>query len=145
MFAPHPALPGEDEIQVTRAWSRATVGDGGNGVVYLTIENTSAQVERIVAVSTPVAKRASVHETVHRDGMMQMVPTPSLEIAPASRLELKPGGLHVMLMGLRAPIVQGSRFPLTIRFERAGLVRVEVVAGSVGALDAPDPSDAGEQ
>jgi copper(I)-binding protein len=144
-FAPPTALAGENEIRVTRAWSRATVGSGGNGVVYLTIENTSGQVERIAAVSTPVAVRASVHETVRRDGMMQMLPTPNLEIAPASRLELKPGGLHVMLMGLRAPIVQGSRFPLTIRFERAGVVEVEVVAGSVGALDAPDPSDTGQE
>ena len=144
-IAATPALAEGSGIQVTHAWSRATVGSGGNGVVYLTIENTGAQVERIVAVSTPVARRASVHETVRRDGMMQMLPTPDLEIAPESRLELKPGGLHVMLMGLHGPIVQGSRFPLMIRFERAGVVQVEVVAGSVGALEPPDPSDAAEE
>ncbi len=124
-------------IQVTEAWSRATVGTGA-GVIYLTIENTGAQAERVVSASTPIAKRASLHETVRKDGTMQMRPAKNLEIAPGSQLVFAPGGLHVMLMGLESPIAEGSRFVLTLRFEHAGAVDVEVIAGGMGALGPPN-------
>lgn len=137
-LALQPAFAGSAEIQITRAWSRASVGSGGNGVVYLTIENTGTQIERVVSVATPIAKHASLHKTVEEDGMVRMLPVPNLEIAPTSWIVFEPGGLHVMLMGLRAPIEAGSRFPLTVRFEKVGPIETEVVAGSVGALAYPD-------
>lgn len=127
------------DIAVSRAWSRATVGKGAPGVAYFTIENRSAESDRILSVSSPVAARASVHRTVREGGMMQMRPAANLLIAPASRVAFEPGGLHVMLMGLREALVSGRRFSLTIRFEKAGELEVDVAVAGVGAVGPPDP------
>ncbi|MCP4004257.1 MAG: copper chaperone PCu(A)C [bacterium] len=132
-------------ILVAKAWSRETVGSGGAGIVYLTIENRGTHTERIVSLSTPVAAQASVHETVHSGGMVEMNSRPDLEIPPGSHVSFEPGGLHVMLMGLHAPLARGSRFPLTIQFERAGSIQVEVQTGSIGAAGHPDASDANDR
>lgn len=129
-----PASAGEGQLEVTNAWSRATVGSSAPGVVYLTIENHSPQADRLLSLSTPIARHASLHETVREGGMMHMRPVEHLEIPPRASVSFEPGGLHVMLMNLRSGIEAGDHFRLTIRFEKRGAVEVDVVAGSVGAL-----------
>ena len=128
------ANAGEGQLEVTGAWSRATVGSSAPGVVYLTIENHSPQADRLLSLSTPIARHASLHQTIREGGMMHMRSVEQLEIPPGSSVSFEPGGLHVMLMGLRSSIEAGDHFPLTIRFEKRGAVEVDVAAGTVGAL-----------
>lgn len=120
-------------IEIEAPWSRASIGAGGNGVVYLTLTNRGDAEDRLLGVDTPVARSASVHETVMHGGHMSMEPLEVLVIAPGERVELRPSGLHIMLMGLRAPLVEGETFALTLRFERAGEREVEVRVEKMGA------------
>ena len=69
-----------------------------------------------------------------RDGdVMRMRPVQDIVIAPGQTVELRPGGLHIMMIGLSAAMNQGSRVPLTLRFERAGEVQVELAVEAAGA------------
>jgi copper(I)-binding protein len=69
-----------------------------------------------------------------------MRPVEAIEVTPGAPIVLQPGGLHVMLIGLKAPLKEGERFPLTLTFERAGTIEVEVVVEKLGAMG-PDHMD----
>ena len=130
----HAAADGRvGELEIERPWARATPTSARNGVAYMTIRNRGSQPDHLVEVVTPVAQSASVHETVKRDGMMTMRPVARLTIGPGQSAVLEPGGLHIMLMGLRAPLEKGRSFPLTLRFERAGAIELEITAAGIGA------------
>lgn len=118
------------------AWVRATPPGSRVAAVYLRLDNQGTTADRLLSVATPVAERAEVHETVYEGGVARMRRVEVLEIAATGTLSLAPGGRHLMLLGLDAPLVAGARVPLTLRFEHAGELAVEatVVAG-----DATDP------
>ena len=122
------------DSRVERPWARATVGSGGNGVVYLKLSNHGEEIDRLISVSTPIAENASVHETLERSGMISMRPAGVIEIAIGGTRILEPGGLHIMLMGLNTPIREGDVFPLTVTFEKAGPVEIQVAAEGIGAM-----------
>lgn len=131
---PYAAADGRvSEIEIERPWARATPTAARNGVAYMTIHNRGSEADQLVSVETPVAKSASVHETVRHDGMMTMRPVARLTIGPGRSAVLEPGGLHIMLMGLRAPLEKGQTFPLTLQFERAGAIELQLIAAGIGA------------
>jgi copper(I)-binding protein len=136
------ALAGEvtmlGPLEIDTPWARATVGAGRPSAAYLTIRNTGEQPDRLVAVETPVAARVDVHEMAEEGGTMKMRPAEPLEIPPGGEVRLEPGGLHIMLMQLRAPLVQGGEVPLTLVFEQAGEVTVMAPVGAIGASGPPD-------
>jgi copper(I)-binding protein len=68
---------------------------------------------------------------------MSMAAVPDLALPPGETVTLAPGRLHLMLFGVRQPLNPGNRFPLTLRFERAGTAQVQVVVGGAGAILAP--------
>jgi hypothetical protein len=76
---------------------------------------------------------ADAHETKAEGGVMKMRPLDKPEIAPGQALEFKPGGAHVMLMGLKHPLKEGESFPLVLTFEKAGTVSVAVKVERAGA------------
>jgi copper(I)-binding protein len=121
------------ELEIERPWARATPTSARNGVAYMTIRNRGSETDRLVSVETPVAESATVHETVKHEGMMTMRTVARLAIGPGQSAVLEPGGLHIMLMGLRAPLEKGQTFALTLRFERAGAIEVELKAAAIGA------------
>lgn len=121
------------ELEIERPWARATPTAARNGVAYMTIRNRGSEADQLVSVKTPVAESASVHETVKHDGMMTMRPVARLVIDPGKSAVLEPGGLHIMLMGLHEPLERGQTFSLTLRFERAGAIEVELSAAAIGA------------
>ena len=122
------------DIAVSDPWSRATVGTARNGVVYLTITNRGGAADRLVAASAAVAGTASLHRSAMEGGVMTMRPVNGIAIAPGETAALKPGGLHIMLMGLARPLREGEMFPADLVFERAGTLRVRVMVGKAGAL-----------
>ena len=122
VLAPVPALvsAGEDALDVTGAWARPS-GGAPVSAVYLTIANAGDAPERLVAVRTPAARSAQLHETVHDGEVMRMRHRPEgFSIAPGGERVLAPGGAHVMLMGLAAPLVAGDALELTLVFEPSG-------------------------
>jgi len=114
-------------LHIQQPWSRPTVAAVPVGVVYVDLKNNGTKMERLLSASTQVAERVELHTSVMEGEMMRMRPINVVEIAPMSSAELKPGGMHMMLMGLRQPLVQGQTFALNLVFERAGAVTVNVL------------------
>jgi hypothetical protein len=125
------ALAQTNQLEVTNAWARATPAKAENGVAYLTIRSPTA--DRLVSASSPVAKKAELH-TMSMEGMvMKMSPMAGLDIPAGQSVTLKPGGEHIMLMGLNGPLRKGQSFPLTLTFEKAGAREVNVAVEKPGA------------
>ena len=130
------ALAGDATIgpmKVEHAWARASAGPA-NGAAYLTITNTGATADRLIAASGDVSKTAQLHNHINEGGVMKMRPVAAIEVAPGQTVTLAPGGYHIMLMGLKAPLKQGDSFPLTLSFEKAGAGQVQVDVQAAGAM-----------
>lgn len=121
-------------MTVTQAWARATPGNVKTGAIYLTATNNGASADRLIGASSPAAEKAELHEMSMDNGIMKMRPVKSLAIAPGKSLVLKPGGYHVMLTGLKAPLKEGDTVPLTLQFEKAGAIAVTAQIAKVGAM-----------
>lgn len=121
-------------LTIVQPWSRATPGGAGVGAGYLKITNTGNERDRLVGGSAAVAERFELHQTVVSDGVARMrTLEDGLEIRPGETVELRPGGVHIMLVNLKGPLREGSRFSGTLTFERAGTTRVEFVVQGLGA------------
>ena len=123
-------------IAVTDVWARATPGKAENGAAYLTIESPTA--DRLTGVSTPVAKTAELHMMTMggatNGGVMRMRPLDGVDLPAGRKITLKPGGAHIMLVGLHQPLRPGESFPLTLHFEKAGDSEVTVAIVKAGAM-----------
>lgn len=127
-------------IHIEHPWARATPPGAPNGAGYLVIENRGGQPEQLISATSPVAAKVELHQSRESDGMARMVKTGlPYTLAPGESLKLAPGGHHLMLMGLTAPLVAGEPVPLTLEFEHAGTVEVEL---SVRGLDHQGPKQA---
>jgi len=113
-------------LSVDQVWSRAMPPTAPTGAVYFTLQNPGDQTDRLVAVHTPRAKKAELHTHVHEGELMRMKQIDSVEVPANGKVEFKPGGSHVMLFELSEPLVAGEQFPLTLKFEHAGEVTVNV-------------------
>jgi periplasmic copper chaperone A len=114
------------EIEIHDAWARASLGQMRSGAAYLTLEVTGDRVERLIAAASPIAEKATLHTHVMDGDIARMRPVAAIEIAPGAPTVLEPGGLHIMLSGLERRLVEGETFPLSLTFERAGTVAIEV-------------------
>lgn len=121
-------------LRVEHPWARASIGPAKTGAAYLTVFNLGEEVDRLIAVETPAAKRAELHTHLVEDGIMKMRPVEAIEVAPGEPAVLRPGGLHVMMMGLVAPLEEGTTFPLTLTFEKAGSITIETVVDEATAM-----------
>src|SRR5690349_20044250 len=111
-------------VRIDRVWSRTTPSGAKAAAVYMTL--TSSAPDRLVGASTPVAASATTHSSASEGGVMRMRAVDAIPLDPDKPVELAPGGLHVMLEGLKQPLKEGHSFPLTLRFEHAGEKRVDV-------------------
>jgi copper(I)-binding protein len=125
-------------IEISHAWARATAANAKTGAAYLTIANKGGGDDRLVAVSGPVAAKAELHVTSMDNGVMKMRPLQAVDVKAGATAELKPGGMHIMLIGLAAPLKVGQSFPLTLTFEKAGTIPVTVTVEKAGAMEMPD-------
>ena len=131
-------LPGVCEgLQISEAWSRATV-EGRMGAVYATIENTSDRPIRIEGIKTSVAMMAQVHESYLDNGMMRMRHIEQFTIPAGEVRKLAPGGLHIMLMRLPKPLVEGTTFETKFELDSGDDLGVPVVVGSMGQMSRPE-------
>ncbi len=115
-------------IEIQEAWSRSTPEES-SGVAYMTIVNNGDTSDKLVAGKSPVAVFCELHETsVDENGVMRMrgVKGGSIEIPAHASAKLEPAGLHVMLIDLEEPLKPDTVFPLTLKFEKAGEITVNV-------------------
>jgi periplasmic copper chaperone A len=120
--------------RVEDAWARPTVAGQTAGGGFLKI--TSPTADRLLAAGSPVAKTVELHSMQMQGDVMQMRQVPAIDIPAGKTVELKPGGLHVMFIGLTQTLTDGATFPLTLRFEKAGEVKVDVKVTTKAAAPA---------
>jgi copper(I)-binding protein len=106
-------------IMIDAAWSRATPKGSNIGAGFLTITNRSHAPDRLLGGTSSIG-RVEIHEMKMNSGVMQMRQLKNLVIPAGGAVELKPGGLHIMFMNLKAPLVEGQAFKTTLNFEKAG-------------------------
>ncbi len=112
--------------QVQQPWARASAGNAANGAAYMTISNPAHDADRLVSAASPAARTVELHTHLMDNGVMRMRQVQAIEVNHGEPAVLRPGGLHVMLIGLNAPLREGTSFPLTLRFERGGETTVQV-------------------
>ena len=125
-------------IEVREIFARATIGQATSGVVYLTIVNHASGPDRLMSASTPVAARTDLHMTVRDGDVVRMRRLETIDIEAGGTVTFEPGGAHVMLSGLEAPLREGESFELTLEFEAAGPVTLEVPVKSIAARSADE-------
>ena len=122
------------DLVLDHAWARATPGGAKVGGGYLTIENKGATPDRLIDGSSPAAGKVEVHEMAMNSGVMTMRPVKGgLSIPPGQSVTLAPGGYHIMLMELKAPLKKGDKVPVALNFEKAGEVKVTLDIEGIGA------------
>lgn len=141
LFAPLAAAAAEVEVEA--AWARASAGPARAGAVYVALVNRGAAAA-LVGVETPAAERAELHTHVMDGDVARMRRLEEVALPAGGRVAFAPGGLHVMLSGLAAPLVEGAEFPLTLRFADGDSRTVAVRVGGVAA-HAPPPERGAEE
>lgn len=131
-------------IEVREAWVRATTpgGHGGHGTMstpseggmegmsstsaaYLTLINHGSAADRLLSVESDIAEVLEIHESLVQNDIMTMRTVPFIEIPPGQTVALKPGGLHIMLIGIKTPLNPGDKVTLRLLFEKAGAIAVQ--------------------
>ena len=125
--------PAGPQIKIEDAWARSSPLAAGNGSVYLTIENGGNEADALIGVSAAVSEAAEIHEMMMEGDVMKMRPVAGqrLEIPAGGKVELKPGGLHIMLLELKEKLEIGQTVELTLKFEKTGeqTVTAEIRSG----------------
>ena len=116
---------GDPDIQLGNAWARPTRGDAP-GAVYVAINNKGEADDRLTGAFTDHAALAMVHQNELVDGIARMRMAGEINIPAGSRIEMVPGGTHIMLEGLRAPLRTGDSFELVLKFRKSGDRKVTV-------------------
>ena len=135
-------------ISIEKPFSRATPGGAKVGAGYMTIVNKGTAADRLVSAASPAADKVEIHEMSMQDNVMKMRELPGgLPIEAGKSVSLAPGGYHLMLMGLKAPLKQGDKVPVTLTFAKAGKVEVMldvqgIAAQKPGGMSMP-PNDSG--
>lgn len=123
------------KVMVKNPWARASIGK--NGAAYVTVINPGKSADSLIGASAPVAKRVELHTHKNDNGIMRMRHVRSIPVPANGTVTLQPGGHHIMMMGLTKKLKKGEIFPLTLTFENAGKVTVDVKIGHAGALGNP--------
>lgn len=122
------------KLEIGQPWARATPPGARTGGGFLTVTNEGGTPDRLVGVASPIADRVEIHEMKVIDDVMKMRPVPEgVEIPAGETVEIKPGSLHIMFVDLTGPIEQGAPVPVTLTFQNAGSIDVEMVVTPPGA------------
>ncbi|WP_027909972.1 copper chaperone PCu(A)C [Pseudomonas sp. URMO17WK12:I4] len=114
------------QLHIDHPWSREMPPVAPTAAAYFVVHNKGDAYDRLLTVETPVAGKAEIHEHAHVNGMMKMQQVQNVVIPAGGEVKFAPMGYHVMLFNLKQQAQAGDRFPLTLTFEKAGPVTVEV-------------------
>lgn len=121
-------------LEISGGFFRAAPMAGGNGAGFVTIHSTGPA-DVLLAFSTPACERPELHTHIHEDGIMKMRQVPSIEVPAGGNAVLQPGGLHLMCIGLTAKLAMGDLVPVTLEFQNAGKVEVNLPVKGPGAMN----------
>ncbi|MGQ7959561.1 copper chaperone PCu(A)C [Pseudomonas sp. SP16.1] len=127
------------QLQIDHPWSREMPPVAPTAAAYFVVRNQGGEADRLLGASTPVAGKAELHEHLHADGVMKMQQVQDVTIPAGGEVRFEPMGYHVMLFELKQQARDGERFALTLNFEKAGEVEVEVAVQK----DAPQGHEQG--
>jgi len=131
-----PALAQELPIRIADPKARPTA-PGGTGVVYMTVINHADADDDLTGMSTPIADKAEMHRSVTKNGVTSMEAVADLPIKAHGNAAFEPGGLHIMLTGLKQPLKVGDSFPLQLRFAKVGAITVTVSVQAIKGTAKP--------
>ena len=132
-----PAADEKQSIHLDNAWARkapmggqaggghAAPGAKGNGAVYVRITNHGKAADALVSAASDASDAVELHETLNEGGVMKMRPLSKMAVPADGKLEMKPGGHHIMLLGLRRDLKPGDKVAVTLTFEKAGTMSIE--------------------
>ena len=124
------ALPAQEftlgNVTIADPWAREMPPNAPNGAAYFRVENRGGAPDRIVSARTDIAESVEIHTHEMKNGLMKMRQVESIEVSAGGEVLLKPHGLHVMLFGLKQPLVGGESFDLTVVFEKSGALDLSV-------------------
>ena len=123
------------DVTIDRPWTRATTVQ--TGAAYMTLRIAGQAPDRLVKVTSMDAERVEIHSMSMEGGVARMKEIPGIDIRPGVATQLRPGGFHLMLVGLRRPLREGESIRLALTFEKAGTVEVDATVEKAGA---PGPS-----
>jgi len=140
LFLAHPSFARDytlGALKIGQPWARATAPSAPAGGGFLTITNTGSTPDRLLSARSTVSEMTQVHEMKMDGNVMRMREVEKgLEIPPGGTVTLAPGGFHLMFMGLKGPFKQGTQVPVTLVFEKAGSIDVELDVNAMGATSA---------
>tara|TARA_R110002124_G_scaffold1797_2_gene11340 strand:- start:4674 stop:5165 length:492 start_codon:yes stop_codon:yes gene_type:complete len=117
----------QGDLAISAPFARATLPKAPVGGGFLSIENTGTQADRLISASSPAAKVVQIHEMAMAGDVMKMRELgDGLEIPAGQTVTLSPGGLHLMFMSLNQPFLEGESVPVTLVFEKAGMIEIDL-------------------
>jgi len=128
------------DVEIVQPWARATPPGETTAMVFMKLGNTGDIADRLLRASAPAAERVELHGAEVGSDEIKMKTVDVIALPPGQDVMLQPGSWHLMLIGLKEPLVAGSTLPLTLTFERGGMVDVTAEVTDVGAM-APPPDD----
>lgn len=134
---PGPAAAADYKIgslDITQPWARATPKGATTGAAYMTVTNSGSQTARLSCASSPAAATCQIHVMAMSSGVMKMRPVDGgIEIKPGQTVTLKPGGYHLMLEGLKAPLKAGDKLEARLTSSDGASVKVDFPIAAIGA------------
>jgi periplasmic copper chaperone A len=121
-------------IVVEQPFARATPKGAKTGAAYMTLMNNGVSADRLMGARTPLADTVQFHKETEDNGVSRMREVRSVDLEPGAKIVFKPGEMHMMIVGLKQPLVQGQTFPLALQFEKAGNIEVTVPIQGIGAM-----------
>ena len=130
------SLSAQAQVQIEKPWARATAPGAKVAGGYMLMRNQGAA-DRLVSASSPAAAKVELHVHVNDNGVMKMREVPGYDVPAKGDFELKPGGAHLMFIGIKGPFKEGGKVPVKLKFENAGEVSAEFHVGRLGESAAP--------
>lgn len=119
-------------LRISQVHARATAPGQSSAAVYLTIDNSGAVADELLSVKTPVATTANLHSMSMNGNVMKMREVERIAVAPAAKTSMSAGhGYHIMLTGLRSPLVAAQTIPLELTFKKAGVVKANATINAL--------------
>jgi copper(I)-binding protein len=113
-------------LTIDKAWSLPLPPVSKNGAAYFSIKN-HGPADKLLSASSDIAEQVEMHIIVHSEGQMKMQQLESVEVPMHGSVNFEPGGMHIMLVGLKEPLKEGNRYSLKLNFEKAGKVEVMIM------------------
>lgn len=116
----------QGSIHINHPWARPTAPGAVTGGGFMELKNTGNQADRLLSASAEVSDVVELHTHIHEQGVTKMRKVEVIDLPAGENVKLQPGGLHVMFIGLKAPLKEGDKFPVKLKFEQAGEITVDM-------------------